>query len=92
MHVISQKITVLGSVQMVGFRWYAKQHADLLGIKGYAKNNSRGTVEIVAQGEKENIELFLEYIKQGPSRARVDRVTIEPEQNEKEYNQFLIRM
>jgi len=77
---------------MVGYRWYAKQHADLLKIKGYVRNIARGEVEILAQGNNDDIRTYIDYLKQGPSRARVDKITNEPHDEEKRYQQFSIRM
>ena len=59
---------------MVGFRWYAKQHADTLGIRGYVRNMPRGDVEVLAEGEEKDLDTFVDYLRQGPSRARVDRL------------------
>ncbi len=82
----------MGHVQMVGFRWFAKRQADILGIKGYAKNTSRGEVEILAQGDSELMPQFLDYMKIGPSRARVNRLQKEDMITDKIYDNFLIKM
>lgn len=92
MKTISLKIIVSGHVQMVGFRWYAKQQADILGIKGYVKNASRGDVEILAQGESKLMPQFLDYLKIGPSRSRVERLQQEETPIDKTYTNFSIRM
>jgi acylphosphatase len=92
MKKISLKIVVLGQVQMVGFRWYVKRQADILGIKGYVKNSSRGEVEILAQGDSELMPQFLDHIKIGPSRSRVDRLQKEELITDKIFDNFLIRM
>jgi len=77
---------------MVGYRWYAKQHADLLKIKGYVRNIARGEVEIVAQGNNDDIQTYIDYLKQGPSRARIEKVIQESLNDEKIFQQFSIRM
>jgi len=83
---------VSGVVQMVGYRWFAKQRADMCGIKGYVRNTSRGDVEILAQGQEDDILTYLEHLKLGPSRARVDKITSEPEKDGMIYKDFNIRM
>ena len=83
---------VYGQVQMVGYRWFAKQWADMCYIKGHVKNTSRGDVEILAQGNEDDIEIYIEHLKIGPSRSRVNRVTREVVRDEKTYNEFNIRM
>ena len=92
MNTISLKIIVSGHVQMVGFRWYVKQQADILEIKGYVKNASRGEVEVLAQGESKLMPQFLDYLKIGPSRSRVERLQQEDIVTDKIYNNFSIRM
>jgi acylphosphatase len=77
---------------MVGYRWFAKERANQLKIKGYVRNASRGEVEIVAQGYNEDIQVFIDYLKQGPSRARIEKVIQESLNNEKIFQQFSIKM
>ena len=91
MDVITMKLTVYGQVQMVGYRWFAKQSADNFNIKGYVRNTTRGDVEIIAQGMEEDIRTYIDHLKIGPSRAKVEKITSETEMNEKIYKEFNIR-
>jgi len=77
---------------MVGYRWFAKERANQLNIKGYVRNISRGEVEIVAQGNNDDIQTYIDYLKQGPSRARIEKVIQESLNDEKIFQQFSIRM
>lgn len=56
-----------GRVQGVGFRYTAQSLALKHNIKGWVRNNPDGTVELVAEEEAENLELFfrelVEYFK-----------------------------
>lgn len=61
-----------GKVQGVGFRKFVKSKADQIGVTGYVKNLPDGTVEVVATGDKDTIERFIEEIKDGPERAVVE--------------------
>ena len=92
MAVITKKIRVSGHVQMVGYRWFAKEKADICHIKGYVRNTSRGDVDILAQGSEEDMASYLDYLKLGPSRARVGKITSYEEKDDKLYNEFNIRM
>lgn len=69
-------ITLFGKVQGVGFRAYTKANAEKLGITGYAENMVEGHVEVIAQGEKENLEELIEKIKEGPSFANVEHMEV----------------
>ena len=63
---------VKGRVQGVGYRAFAQKKALELGLSGYAENLPDGRVEVVAEGPKEALELFLHHLKQGPRLARVE--------------------
>lgn len=69
-------IQIFGQVQGVFFRATAKEQADKLGIKGFAKNMPDGSVYIEAEGEKENLDKFLKWCQTGPSMARVEKVEV----------------
>jgi len=64
-------LTIRGRVQGVGFRYFVKQKADLMNITGFVKNQYDGSVYIEAEGESEQLELFIITCKQGPWAARV---------------------
>jgi acylphosphatase len=72
------KIHVLGRVQGVGFRWSAVNKARDLGIKGYVKNLSDGSVYIEAEGYSEQLEAFVEWCKKGPGYGFVESVKSDP--------------
>ena len=66
-----------GRVQGVGFRYFALDAARRDGLHGYVTNNDDGTVEAVAEGEAEAVERFERALRRGPSRSRVERVTVD---------------
>jgi len=70
-------IVVSGGVQGVGFRFFTIHRARKYGITGWVKNRYDGRVEIEAEGKKDNLILFLEDIKIGPSAGSVSRITEE---------------
>ena len=63
-----------GHVQGVSFRYYARQRARALGLVGWVRNRDDGTVEVLAEGEEENLRRFLSWLHAGPSLAHVMRV------------------
>jgi acylphosphatase len=67
-------IKVYGRVQGVGFRYYTQKKANELGITGYVKNRPDGSVYIEAEGEQENLELFIDWCEVGPSWAHVTKL------------------
>jgi acylphosphatase len=84
-------ILVSGRVQGVGFRYYVKKHADLLGIVGFVRNLPGPKVEIDGQGSPEAMASFLLDVKRGPSAARVDELLEQTLPTEKTYQSFEIR-
>ncbi len=70
----SVKATVYGYVQGVFFRAFVAGHAGDLGLAGYVRNLPSGAVEVLAEGEREQLERLLSHLKVGPPGARVKKV------------------
>lgn len=65
---------VEGRVQGVFFRASAREQANALGLRGYARNLPDGRVEVLAVGDVQALERLSEWLKHGPPHARVERV------------------
>lgn len=65
---------VSGEVQGVGYRQFVRRHALDLGLAGYAENLADGRVEVVAEGEREDLELLLVRLRMGPAHAEVEEI------------------
>jgi acylphosphatase len=65
---------VRGQVQGVGFRYFVVEKAHSLGLRGYARNESDGSVEVLAQGPRPALEQLLALLRRGPSAAHVSEV------------------
>ena len=72
----SIKIIVQGKVQGVFFRDNAMKKAKQLLLNGYVKNLANGSVEIVAQGEKNKIDELIRFIKNGPGLAKIEKINV----------------
>ncbi|MBN1550707.1 acylphosphatase [bacterium] len=68
------KVQVSGRVQGVGYRYFTRKIANKLGILGTVRNLVNGNVEIIAQADIEALDEFIEYLRQGPSMARVSEI------------------
>lgn len=62
---------ISGRVQGVGFRHFTTQQARRLGVDGWVRNESNGTVRVVAEGPHDALEQFLERLREGPAGAHV---------------------
>ena len=65
---------VFGRVQGVGFRHFVTAAADDLGLSGWVRNRSDGSVEVRAEGAGEAIAALLAACNEGPRAARVARI------------------
>jgi acylphosphatase len=70
----ARRFIVRGRVQGVGFRWFVEREAQMLGIAGWVRNNSDGSVEVMAQGTANQISGLHSRLREGPRAARVDEV------------------
>ena len=69
-------IIIRGRVQGVCFRSGTKEKAVELGILGWVKNTSEGTVEIQAEGEKSKLDNFIVWCRNGTPFANVTSITL----------------
>ena len=71
------KITVIGMVQGVGFRYFTQRAAKKLSLNGFVRNQYDGTVYCEVEGERGLIEEFIKILRVGPSWAKVSSVQVE---------------
>ena len=81
---------VYGRVQRVMFRDSIRRRAQSLGLAGYVKNLSDGSVEIITKGEQEKVKELFEWAKRGPLFARVDKFEIDTVSVPKNFQDFTI--
>ncbi|MBM7569898.1 acylphosphatase [Aquibacillus albus] len=80
---------VSGLVQGVGFRYTTQQRAKEIGVYGWVRNLSDGTVEVEAEGDSKKVDQFIEMIKKGPRRfITIDNVQITTYSDIKDYSSF----
>ena len=84
------KINVTDKVQGVFFRRSAKDIADELGMTGWIRNNADGSVEAMINGSRESTSKFIEWCKNGPDGAIVDKVLVQESIDETSFDSFKI--
>lgn len=67
-------ITLYGTVQGVGFRYFVRTTARPLDLAGYVLNRADGAVEIEAEGPPDAVQQLLHTVQHGPPLAHVERV------------------
>jgi acylphosphatase len=82
---------VYGRVQGVSFRYFALKCAQSLSLKGYVCNLPGGSsVEVVAEGERSGLEVFLANLNQGPTGAAVQEMDVRWTEASGSYQAFRI--
>jgi acylphosphatase len=84
-------ILVSGRVHGVFFRATTRDKARQLGLKGFVRNLVNGDVEVVAQGEQQDLYKLLEFCRQGPPGAEVEGIDIEYKDVKEKFNGFDIK-
>ena len=82
---------IKGCVQGVGFRAFVVENGLVLGAKGWARNKWNGTVEVVAEGDRQMLERFLTVLRHGPSMANVTQVDLDWQFPTGEFKSFSVR-
>jgi len=80
---------VQGRVQGVYYRSFTARNALHLGLTGYVRNLTDGSVEVYAEGERMQLEKLVEQLKTGPHTARVDNLTLDWKEYIGEYRNFV---
>ena len=89
---VAKRYVISGRVQGVGFRFFAEDWANQLGIRGYVKNTWDGKVEAYAIGDEASLEEFKRHLAEGPRSARVTGIEESDEPLDKRYTRFGIDM
>jgi acylphosphatase len=74
MQRLAVRLSIQGRVQGVGYRWWALQEAERLGLAGWVRNRSDGSVEVLAIGLEEVIDELVDACGRGPPAAAVTSV------------------
>ena len=83
-------IVVSGRVQGVGYRYSTVRTAVKYRVFGWVRNNSDGSVELECEGNSEDIDNFIKWLKVGPAGARVTSIEIKEKQYQGFYSNFAI--
>ncbi|MAH47549.1 acylphosphatase [Candidatus Pacearchaeota archaeon] len=84
------KIVVSGTVQGVFFRGFIKKKAEGLGLTGFVRNLEDGNVEVVVEGERENINKLVDFCKKGPEHSIISGLKTEEIKWSGDFKEFKI--
>lgn len=91
MEKIRAHVIIHGLVQGVYFRASTRDEAARLGVTGWVRNLSDGSVEAVFEGEKKGVEEIVGWCHKGPPGARISKVDISWEPYTGGFSRFEIR-
>jgi len=83
---------VKGRVQGVGFRAFTQQIAITNQLVGWVRNRWDGSVEVVAEGSREDLESFLKKLQRGPRAWTAETVNYDWQGATGEFSYFRVRM
>jgi acylphosphatase len=76
------RLRITGTVQGVGYRLWATRTAPSLGLRGWVRNRSDGSVEALVTGAPEDVAAMVEASRKGPIGAYVAGVTAVPDEDD----------
>lgn len=82
---------VEGRVQGVGFRAFVIRRASSLRLTGWVRNRWDGTVEVVAEGERSDLDQLVSALQRGPASSRVTKVETNWKEASGEFNRFSVK-
>jgi acylphosphatase len=84
-------LVVHGRVQGVFYREFVKKEAEKLGVVGFVRNLSNGSVEVVAEGKEDKLKELIKACRKGSFLSFVEKVDEKPENATGEFEDFDVR-
>ena len=84
-------LRIAGRVQGVGFRNFTQRKARQIGVSGWVRNESDGSVHVEAEGPRSALEDLQEALQEGPRAARVEDVSANWQEATGEFDGFSVR-
>jgi acylphosphatase len=72
--MIGRRYVISGLVQGVGYRYFTRQAAIRLGVRGWVRNLPSGEVEVHAEADSDTLAEFRAALERGPLMAQVSQV------------------
>lgn len=85
------ELRITGRVQGVFYRATTRDKAQELGLNGWIRNMTDGSVRLVVEGSRDAIEALVDWAEVGPPRAEVDKVVVDWQDTTGEHTAFEIR-
>jgi len=84
------QLIIHGKVQGVFFRASTKDKAKELRLTGFVRNTGDGTVEVVAEGGRDQLQKLVDWCRKGPQFSHVNDVQLEWQPYIAQFEKFMI--
>ena len=74
---VAARVRASGRVQGVYFRAWTRGEAERLGLDGWVRNESDGSVTALIAGQRHSVDAMIALLHRGPPEAVVSRVVVE---------------
>lgn len=79
---IARRLVISGKVQGVWYRESMRIEAERLGVTGWVRNRTGGTVEAVVHGDAAAVDAIIAWAWQGPPAAEVGHIEVSEDSGE----------
>ncbi|MFU2088572.1 acylphosphatase [Avibacterium avium] len=86
-----KKFAVYGRVQGVAFRYFTWKEACKIGLTGWVKNLSDGSVLVIGKGSEEQLTQLYQWLQRGSPSAVVKQVMMEDYPDNENFHDFSVR-
>ena len=76
------RLRITGRVQGVGYRLWATRTGTSLGLRGWVRNRSDGSVEALVTGTPDDVSALVKASGTGPPGAQVAHVAVMPDEDD----------
>ena len=84
------RIIIQGTVQGVFFRRFIKEEADKLGLRGFVRNLDSGDVEVIIEGDAEQINKMAGICRKGTEHSIIKKVLVEDRNWTGDFKEFKV--
>lgn len=84
-------VRVEGRVQGVSFRYFVAENAQRLNLTGWVRNRWDGSVELIAEGQRPDLDELLAEVRRGPRSSKVLGIKTDWQEATGEFRDFRIR-